>query len=346
VAQLHAAKPEDVGPMMAQLRQSYATAWPDVHRDLVTVGKLDPLYQTFATMPQTGAGIVDYAAALKAADTKGDKFGATVQKPDKDALESELTKQLSTYRNSFPPGSGNTQVDGALQSARRLAIYRMEQRGTGAPQAAKDAVSDILGAVDVHNFIRAPTQLPDGTPFSAQKVEDAGTGVVARLNDAALMPPTALNPATGKMEPVRGYLTLRQAQQGQWYTNTDGQSVSLVVNRSAAMGGGTQYVRGPDGKPISFDYRAVPSMPAGGVPATGDLDPDVIGRQGSLDIKGNTRLAGDVVPFVNPNRGHLPNAETPDEFEERLRRDPLRGLYRGGRPAPTEEPTVSPEGEG
>jgi len=36
-------------------------------------------------------------------------------------------------------------------------------------------------------------------------------------------------------------------------------------------------VRGPYGDPISFKYSDVPSMPAGGVPATGALEPDVTG---------------------------------------------------------------------
>ena len=134
-----------------------------------------------------------------------------------------------------------------------------------ASQAAKSAVSDILGAVDVQDGIRAPKTMPDGSPMSAQKVLDAGQGVLDRLTEDQLLP-----------QGLRGSVTLRQAQAGTWWTNPDGMSASLLVNN--AVTGGKQFVFGKDQKPITIDYRRLPE--AGGTPVPGAVaDPAALGMQ-------------------------------------------------------------------
>ena len=266
-AQIHQAPVEAVPGIMAGLRKQYGAAWPDVFRDLSDPqkGKLDPLYQPFATMPQGGAGPIDYAAALRAKDEKGGDFGKTIPGADKATMETDLTSALSDYRNSFQPGTGNALADGSLNAARILATYRLERGGMNASQAAKSAVSDILGAVDVQDGIRAPKTMPDGSPMSAQKVLDAGQGVMSRLTEDQLLP-----------QGLRGSVTLRQAQAGTWWTNPDGMSASLLVNN--AVTGGKQFVFGKDQKPITIDYRRLPE--AGGTPVPGAMaDPAALGMQ-------------------------------------------------------------------
>lgn len=327
VSDIHAAAPSAVPGMMDNLKGQYGSAWPTVFHDLVAKGKLDPDYQTLATMPTGSPGRVDFAAALTAKADKGEKFGAAAAANTdgaKATIEQRITTDLGTFQNSFQGSSGDGAIEGYRNSVRTLATFYAD-RGMDPTQAAKTAYTQVLGNTDVSGFIRAPKTL-NGQPFSAQKVLDAGDGVTRGLTDAAL----------------QGGVTAAQAKQGSWATNPDGMGATLLVQNAS---GSWRMVRRTDGAPVQIDYRALPAVTASPqAPDAPFVAPTM--QQGSLSAPGNTQLAGDVIPFVNPARGHLPGAETPDEFEERLRRNPLGGAYRGGRPASTEAPVVSPEGEG
>lgn len=253
--QIHSAKVEDVPGIMSKLRSQYGSAWPEVFRDLAdpAKGKLDPLYQTFATIPQSGAVPIDYAAALKAKADKGDRFGSAMkaQYPSAESdLENQITKSMADWQRSFQPGSGDNLITGTRNSIRTLATYYADDRGTDPTKAAKAAYSAIIeGSMTVSGNIRAPMRI-NGTPFNAGMVQEAGRGVQSRLTDADMQ---LVNP-----DGTPG-VTAREAQKGKWVTQQDGLSAVLQVQN---VDGSWRYARSADGKPITLDYRRLPAAEA------------------------------------------------------------------------------------
>lgn len=248
VASLHGAKVEDVPGKFNDYQKQYGAAWPDVARDLMDPqrGKLDPGYQPLLTMAP-GAGRTDYAAALVQKNEKGEKFGAAMDGAypgAKTTLESQINTSMDRWRNSFPGASGSGTIEGQTQAVRTLATYYADTRGMEPGAAAKRAYDMVLGNVDVNGSIRAPKTI-NGQPFGADKVIDAGQTVQQNLTQDKLLP-----------EGRQGFVTVDQARAGQWVTNQDGMSVSLMVPRAT---GGTMLVLGKDGKPITMDYKSLPS---------------------------------------------------------------------------------------
>ena len=219
VAAIHQAPVEAVPQMMAKLRAQYGSAWPDVFRDLVgPKGKLNPEYATLATMPQGGAAPVDYSAALEAKyGEKGKDWDAILAANPgaRTAMETAIVANLQPLRDSYQGTSGAGVVAGYENSVRTLATYYLKQGGDPT-SAVKKATDAIFANASFAQGIRAPTTLADGSPFSAQKVIDAGNAKTADLSDADLAPGT----------------TAAQARAGRWVTNPDGQSVSLQVQNS------------------------------------------------------------------------------------------------------------------
>jgi hypothetical protein len=219
VAQIHQAKPEAVPGILSSLRTQYAAAWPDVFRDLVgPKGKLNPEYATLATMPQSGAAPVDYSAALQAKyGEKGKDWDAILAANPgaKTAMETAIVTNLQPLRDSYQGTSGAGVVAGYENSVRTLATYYLKQGGDPT-SAVKKATDAIFANASFAPGIRAPTTLADGSPFSAQKVIDAGNAKTADLTDADLAPG----------------VTAVQARAGRWVTNPDGKSVSLQVQNT------------------------------------------------------------------------------------------------------------------
>lgn len=245
VAKIHAAKVEEVPGIIDSLRQSYGDAFPDVYRDLVQKGHLDPNYQPLFTMSPTGPGRVDYAAALKAKADRGDKFeaGDAAFPGAKGAMETQLTYDTKDLQNSFPGSSGDTAITGTRNAIRTLATFYVTDRGMKPEDAVDAAYGRIIGdQTEVSGTIRAPKTI-NGQPFGADKVIQAGAGVTDNLK------PTDLQSGDGQP-------TVAQARQGQWRTNADGQGVTLQVQNSS---GTWRIVRRADGSPMQMDYRALPT---------------------------------------------------------------------------------------
>ena len=249
VAAIHSAKPEDVPGMMRGLSQQYGAAWPDVFRDLTAQGpgkgNLNPDYRTLGTMPQSGAGIVDYAAALAAKNTKGDKFGEAMVAANvgaKTNLETAINDKMKPLQDSFQGSSGDGVIEGYRNSVRTLATFYGD-RGVDPATAVKNAYDAVFSNLSVKGGIRAPTSL-NGQPFSASTVQQAGDAYTSNLKETDLQ-----HGADGK--PVA---TLAQAKQGVWQTNPDGVSVSLLAPRPVSAGGGMAHVIGADGRPITMRY--------------------------------------------------------------------------------------------
>lgn len=261
VSDIHAAAPSAVPGMMDNLKGQYGSAWPTVFHDLVAKGKLDPDYQTLATMPTGSPGRVDFAAALTAKADKGDKFGAAAAENTigaKSTIEQRMKTDLDPFQNSFQGSSGDGAIEGYRNSVRTLATFYAD-RGMDPTQAAKTAYAQVLGNTDVSGFIRAPKTL-NGQPFSAQKVLDAGQSVTDHLRDGDLQDVTAA-----------------QAKQGSWATNPDGMGATLLVQNAS---GSWRMVRGrEDGRPVRIDYRTLPAVTAS------SQTPNALGISGTAQVQ-------------------------------------------------------------
>ena len=260
VAAIHQAPVEAVPQMMAKLRAQYGSAWPDVFRDLSdpAKGKLDPTYQTFATIAQNGASPIDYAAALKSKNDKAEKFGAAVPGADKALMETRLTSNMQAWQDTFPPGVGDGLIAGQLNSARTLATYYMEDRGKTAKEAADAAYQVVIGDnMTMDGNLRVP-KMVEGRPLTVDAVQQAGQGEQSRLTDADMQ-----HDKDGKI-----VTTAAQAKNGKWVTNQDGMSAVLQVPNTD---GSWRYARRADGSPITIDYRRLPAAQAVETPAIGNL---------------------------------------------------------------------------
>lgn len=246
---------DDPKGMMQQMATTWGDHWGQVFRELVTDGKLSPMMQAVAGLP-------DLEAKQLAQWVKG----ATNAKGE--ATTREKGRALAIQSLGAPAVGGATGIDQALLTNTDLQRLVHSWRMTGGP-LAENWISGMISAV--HNLAYAKA-VAAGSPTGA-----ADAAVKAFTSKYSFMPSGALVPAEHfdtvsenstemlnglkvsdvRVPPIFGqpgqpkpeeYVSLLQANP-QWITNPKATGLWL-------MDPGGKLVRRPDGSPLELAFNA------------------------------------------------------------------------------------------
>lgn len=244
---------EDEGAVLDGMARQYGDLWPQVHGDLVQLGRLPADYQALSAMdlPAQAVARTELQRALTVRNTKGG-----IQKLMDDAppdavktIKTGLDDAIAPFRaTTTDPNLINTVRD-AVQT---LALYRAIQGQTGggmfSNSTVQQAAADIIGS---KYDIDGPTRIPrDKNP---EAVKTAARQVQAGLTAADLQP---IPDATGLRTPEEtGAVTLAAARNGVWMANErdDGLVLMLKLRQGAMI-----PARHADGGRIELKFNALP----------------------------------------------------------------------------------------
>jgi hypothetical protein len=257
------ADPERAAAVIKTLQATWGSAWPEVWKDLTTVGKLPPAYQMVGALDNEGDGAL-LARALGQANKEG------VNKPLDDLIDRGATgatrpsqvvrtrvegsDAVKDYRSSMlASGASLEQVDGIVSSIGLLGQAKVLYHNEDATAAGDEAVQSALGQWDF---------LPNGgarIPRSnADAITDNAHRTVAGLSLAAVRPP-AIYSRPGQAPGAAtadDWMRVLQAAPN-WVTV--GQSIRLMDN-------GGRFVRAANGGfvEVPFNVQAAAAAAHGG----------------------------------------------------------------------------------
>lgn len=271
VAQTYAQKMIESGDpkaTLSQLQTQFGSNFPQVFRDMVTVGKMSPMMQAVA-------GIPDLDAAQLTAWIKGTSVGQE-GKTQHEKGHALAVKQLGTTAVS---GIGG--IDDAIRSNDAFQKLAHSWRLTGGP-AAENWISGMTDAV--HNLAYAKAVQAGSPADAADKAVKAFTSQYEFMPSGALVPAKqfdtvtensravldGLTPEKIVVPPLFGqpgqatpqeYIGLLQANP-QWITSPKADGLWL-------MDSGGKLVRGKDGQPFELKFDAPAIHPKGEMPTAG-----------------------------------------------------------------------------
>jgi hypothetical protein len=197
------ADPERAPAAIKTLQATWGSAWPEVWKDLTTVGKLPAAYQMVGALDNEGDGAL-LARALGQANKEG------VNKPLDDLIDRGATgatrpsqvvrtrvegsDAVKDYRSSMlASGASLEQVDGIVSSIGLLGQAKVLYHNEDATAAGDEAVQSALGQWDFlpNGGARIPRANADAITDNAQRT-------VAGLSLAAVRPPAIYGGGVGR----------------------------------------------------------------------------------------------------------------------------------------------------
>lgn len=243
---------------MNQLAASWGQYWPQVFKDMVTQGKLSPMMQATASLPDMDAAQL---TSWINGTTKGAAEGKTTR--------SEVGRALAVKQLGAHAVTGDTGMDEAVRSG--MADMVKSWKMSGAPQIWIDGMLN-----SVHQLSYAKATSGDGSP--AENALKAFKDRYEAMPGGAMVPKEAfpsvsenaglalekLKPGDLAVPPIYGkpgqakpeeYVGLIQANP-QWITSPHGDALWLMDN-------GGRLVRTKEGKTfeLRFDAPAPPKTP-------------------------------------------------------------------------------------
>ena len=259
----------DAGAQLDQVAQSYGAAWPDVYRDLVTLGKLPREYQVLAIMdrPEQAGARIDMQRALVAATQRGGmaKLAEDLPTGARQTIDQGIDGEIDDFRRtaSIPGVSANIEQIAAIRDSVKQLAYFYAIQGRSGATAVTDAAAAVLGRYDFDGTLRTPKGMMAQAQASLASVQ-------SKLSDADLADPGARpnDPAASLTPDQRRSIYLKAAQRGTWIANPRDDGAWLVAQ---LRNGENTVVRRANGAPIEVKWNALPAAPAA-APATAPGD--------------------------------------------------------------------------
>ena len=235
----------DVGVALDSLAQKYGPLWPQVFGEMVKYGKIDPDYQTLATMDQPSqiGRRADFQRSLMAGSLDQIKKAADPQVIKNVDSQLQSNSTLASFRDTTTGQSGGIPLMNMVtDSVTRLAYYYASQ-GQSANAAVQNATNGILN--DKYDF-SGTMRVPKGM---MPNVNTAIVNVMGALKPTDLLP---IATAPG-LTPADAQNTVWQSAKadGQWYPNAD--DSGLVMLRPL-RNGGMVPVKLTSGKPLEIKF--------------------------------------------------------------------------------------------
>jgi soluble lytic murein transglycosylase-like protein len=249
------ADPEHAPAALKAMQERWGTAWPEVWRDIVSVGKLPPAYQMVGALDNEGDGALlarGLAEANKAGVNKSldDLLDAKVA----GALKPSMTiatriagdDSIKQYeRSMLNSGASPRQVDGIISAIGLLAKAKALYHGEDPAAAADHAVESAIGKWEFmpNGGARVPRSNVDAISAAAQQYVNSLT-----LNDVQQPLSLANRPDIAGAVSGDDWLRILKAAPN-WITV--GQSIRL-------MDSGGRFVRQANGGFIEVPFNAKP----------------------------------------------------------------------------------------
>jgi hypothetical protein len=233
----------DMGAALNQLEKQYGSHYGDVIQDLTDAG-LSPRYQMLAHANLDSQATVrsDAQEAFKLYDAitkdKGE-WGQGISVEQRKLLEPALDAALANYRQTISahPDAAGVFIKTVLPSVKTTAqYYLISGRSSNAADAVQMAAGLINKSYNFDDELRVPAA--PGMPTTST-VRAAANSMTAGLSDADLVGTTAA-----------------EARSGTWFTNGDDKGATLL---KGTLQGGFLPVRRADGRPVSIDFKSLPT---------------------------------------------------------------------------------------
>lgn len=257
VAKLHGVDPAkgDMGAALDQLSKQYGDYYPQVMKELVTVGKLNPDYMVLGAMDhpaQTGARQDFQRALLEVNQMGASKFEQNVPQAEKKAIDDGLDNAMQSFRATTAlNGVGGAELFRTMNDSVKTLAMSYAAQGLPGGTALDRAVSGILTSKYAFDgALRVPRNVA-----TMDQVKDAGAFVQSQLgpNDIA----SGAQELNQKTPAERQAILLGAAQRGTWATNKSDDGMVLM----GAFRNGPMAMQRPDGSPIEVRFNNLPAVP-------------------------------------------------------------------------------------
>jgi hypothetical protein len=259
------------------MAKQFGDQWPQAFGELVKVGKLDPQYQTLATMtePSQGQAREDYQRALaivssvpgdnKAGMERLKSMPAEEVRQYIDGKKSNIDAVMAPFNatTAFNSGGLNLSLD-VKNSIKTLAYYYAARDGLDGNSAIAKAADAIIDQkYEIDGTMRVDRGLMRDNGLTMDQVRAATINTQRNLTGADLL--TFQGTTPGLTEADRARTTLGAAHSGFWAPNKDDTGLVLV---GRLLNGGWQKMQRPDGSPVQILYSAMPAAAAEPQPAS------------------------------------------------------------------------------
>jgi hypothetical protein len=247
--------PEQAPAALQEMQQRWGTAWPEVWRDLVTVGKMPAAYQMVGALDNQGDGAL-LARALGHANKEGvnrdlseliDKGATGVTKPSQ-AIRTRIegSEDIQKYaRSMLASGASIAQVNGIVSSIDLLAQAKALYHGEDAGAAADHAIESAIGKYEFmpNGGARIPRANADAITAAARDYVSSLTFNDVQQPSSYTAGAPVPGAATGQdwfrvLQASPNWLTVGQAirlmdQQGRFVKRADGNFIEVPFNAVA-----------------------------------------------------------------------------------------------------------------
>ncbi len=267
--------PEHAPAALKAMQERWGTAWPEVWRDIVSVGKLSPAYQMVGALENEGDGALlarglaeaNKAGATTSIDKLLDTKVAGAIKPSA-AIATRIAgnEDIQHYKRSMlNSGASPDQVEGIISAIGTLAKAKVLYHGEGQDEAADHAVESAIGKFEF---------LPQGGArvprANVDAITDNARAAVERLDLAGLRLP----PRFAMMAPNDQRYTPSEpggiAQGEDWLRVLKANPSWITVGQSIRlMDNGGRFVRRSNGSFIEVPFDAKPIAQPGATASAG-----------------------------------------------------------------------------